>query len=167
MKPSFKLSKVWEFVTFGFMAAILVVVWIQVLSRFFLSSIPKWTGEEAVSFLMIWMVMMGAAVSMGRNSHIVVDALVNVMPQKVRLWMNRLSYLVLTLFLGYFSMMGFLYVWGNRGTATPRLQIPTLLQQGSIPVGSLIMCGYSLSFLVKSFRRPGGHTPESDEEGAL
>lgn len=161
MRKKIRPIHVLELMTVLFMAAILFAVVVQVLSRYLLATIPMWTGEEAVTFLMIWMVNMGASVSMGYNSHIVVDALVNVMPPRIKLFMNRLAYLIMTLFLGYFSISGFLYVWGNRRLSTPRLRIPTLLQQGSIPLGAAVMCAFALYYLLLTFRK-GQEAPKGD-----
>ena len=136
-----------------FMAAILVMVWVQVLSRFFLPTIPSWTGEEAVTFLMIWMTTMGAAVSMGRGTHIAVDIIFQVVPQKICPWLKRLIYLIEAVFLGYYSCIGYFYVWNNRGMSTPRLGIPYWILQGAIPTAMTIMFLYAVYYLVVSFKK--------------
>ena len=98
----FKLKpiKLVELLTILFMSAILIAVWVQVFSRFFMESIPDWTGEEATTFLMIWMVMLGAAVSMGYDNHIKVDIIYMILPPKGCLWVKRLTYLIVIVFFG-------------------------------------------------------------------
>ncbi len=160
VKKKFRPLAIVEFATVLFMTAIFFAVVVQVLSRFFLNSIPSWTGEEAVTFLMIWMIMMGSATAMGYKSHIVVDVLVNLAPPRIRLFMNRLTYIILTLFLGYFTIVGAIYVWGNRRMFTPRLRIPTLLQQGCIPLGCGIMFLFVVYYLIQSFRSPAPTTED-------
>lgn len=152
----FKLKpiKLVELLTILFMSAILIAVWVQVFSRFFMESIPDWTGEEATTFLMIWMVMLGAAVSMGYDNHIKVDIIYMILPPKGCLWVKRLTYLIVIVFLGYFSYIGYVYVFGNRMMATPRLSIPYWILQGSIPFGCTIMLGYAIYYLVQTFKHP-------------
>lgn len=143
-----------ELLAIVFMSAIIIAVWVQVFSRFFLPTIPRWTGEEATTFLMIWMVMMGAAVSMGYDGHIKVDIIAMISPPRVRLWVKRLAYLILIVFLGYFSYIGYVYVIGNWGMSTPRLSIPYWLLQGSIPFGCSIMLAYGIYYFVRTFTHP-------------
>lgn len=138
-----------------FMAAILIAVWVQVLSRFFLPTVPSWTGEEAVTFLMIWMTTMGAAVSMSRGSHIAVDIIFQVIPNKASIWIKRVIYLIESVFLGYYSFIGITYVWNNRGMSTPRLGIPYWLLQGAIPVSMVVMFLYAAYYFIASFRKGG------------
>lgn len=149
----FKPINLLEMIMILFMAAILVAVWVQVLSRFFLPTVPSWTGEEAVTFLMIWMTTMGAAVSMGRGTHIAVDIIFQIVPEKICVWVKRLIYLIETVFLGYYSCIGAVYVWNNRGMRTPRLGIPYWMLQGAIPVAMAIMCVYAVYYLITSFRK--------------
>lgn len=152
-KPKFLL----ETVMILFMAAILIAVWVQVLSRFFLPTVPSWTGEEAVTFLMIWMTTMGAAVSMSRGSHIAVDIIFQVVSDRVSIWIKRVIYLIESVFLGYYSYIGTIYVWNNRGMSTPRLGIPYWILQGAIPVSMAVMFLYAVYYLITSFRKGGNN----------
>ena len=77
-----------------------------------------------------------------------------ILPPRGRLWVKRLTYIVMIVFLGYFSYIGFAYVIGNRAMSTPRLSIPYWLLQGSIPFGCAIMFGYAVYYMIQTFVHP-------------
>ena len=78
--------------------AVLVVdvLW-QVFTRFILKDPSTWTEELAI-FLLIWVSLLGAAVALGRGSHLGIDYFVGKLPAKKRLYTEVFVFLIISLF---------------------------------------------------------------------
>lgn len=61
------------------LAAISVILFIAVTSRYFLNNPVTWT-EDATCFLLVWMVLFGSVVAMRKRDHVAIDSLVEKFP---------------------------------------------------------------------------------------
>ena len=78
------LDKSLEFVTAFSMAALVVDVTWQVITRFILNNPSSWT-EEVATYLMIWVGLLGSAVALNRRAHLGIDYFVGKLDFKKRL----------------------------------------------------------------------------------
>ena len=117
-----------------------VILFGNVVLRYFFAKGLVW-AEELVRYLIIWMVFIGGSVAARQSSHINVDVLVNLLPERSRMLALR----VLRVLAALFSVA--LCVWGARlvllikasGQITPGLQMPTYWAYLAIPVGAALM----------------------------
>lgn len=75
-----KLLKGVRAVLYGFsvaaMSVMLVIIFAQVVTRYFFSYTPEWS-EELARFLFVWVVFLGSALIMGEGGHLAVQFLPN------------------------------------------------------------------------------------------
>ncbi len=77
------LEKILSYVTAFLLAAMSVTVFANVMCRYFLDASLAWY-EEVSRFLLIWIVFLGAVIALIKGDHLGIDALLTVMPPRVR-----------------------------------------------------------------------------------
>jgi C4-dicarboxylate transporter, DctQ subunit len=126
----------------------------NVILRYFFSKGLVW-AEESVRYLIIWMVFIGSSVAARKSTHINVDVLLNLVPERPR----RHLVTCLRVFAALFSAA--LCMWGLRlvllikasGQITPGLQMPTYWAYLAVPVGAALM---TLRFLQAALEHARG-----------
>ncbi|WP_158084389.1 TRAP transporter small permease [Marispirochaeta aestuarii] len=91
-----KIGKVGEVLAAWLLAAVTVIVALQVLFRYVLGIIAPWT-EELARYTAVWMVYLGIIVATVRKDHIKVTVLVNRFPAA-----GRISAEFLAIFVAFF-----------------------------------------------------------------
>jgi len=64
------------------LAAISVILFAAVTSRYFLNNPITW-AEDATCFLLVWMVLAGSVVAMRKRDHVAIDMLVEKLPEGI------------------------------------------------------------------------------------
>ncbi|GAK59813.1 TRAP transporter, DctQ-like membrane protein [Candidatus Vecturithrix granuli] len=80
-------------------SAMIVVVVIQVFSRFALPRTPAWT-EEATRILFIYMVSFAGGLAVREKAFVNVDTFINYLPSKVRQFLQIIIDVMIVLFMG-------------------------------------------------------------------
>lgn len=120
------------------MAVILMVLGLQIVSRYLVGDPPSWT-EEVSRHLFVWMVFLGASGAVRTRSHIAIDVLTQRIGRRARqvcLWV----WSGLTLF-----FLGQLIYWGSRAvgrvwpTQTATLEISMGIVYLILPISALCM----------------------------
>lgn len=141
----------------GLLAAALIL-FINVVLRYFFARGLVW-AEEAVRYIIIWMVFVGGSAAARQANHINVDVLLNLLPPEAR----RRGFALVNLMAALFSLG--LAAWGYQlamvirasGQITPGMQMPMWLAYLAVPAGAALM---SLRFLqVACDRWQGGERP--------
>lgn len=117
-----------------------LILFANVILRYFFAQGLVW-AEESVRYLIIWIVFLGSSVAARQSTHINVDVLVNLLPERPR----RVALTALRALAALFSVG--LCVWGARlvlllkasGQITPGLQMPTYWAYLAVPVGAGLM----------------------------
>jgi TRAP-type C4-dicarboxylate transport system permease small subunit len=128
------------------MAAIGVAVTIGVLSRQLGAQPIPWT-EPLARYLLIWLTMLGAAVLVKRQGHIVIDFFHGLLPWAGRLIVAVFAYLVELVSFGYLAVYGWQLVRDTTTTTT----VPYVSQNmvyAAVPVSAVLMVAYALRNLV-------------------
>jgi len=154
MVPTTELLKEWrtkcfsviEAILFVQMIALLALILLQVLTRYVLQAAVPWT-EEIARMLLVWLVMLGAAVATERSTHYLIVIFI----EKFR-GMARISVLIATNILGliFLAVMvdaGIAYARANMHTVYISTQVSRGLIYLALPVGGAIMW---LSLLLQS-----------------
>src|SRR5690625_5147839 len=76
------INKVTKYMTSGFLIVMVVIIFLQIVSRIVIQSSFSWT-EELARFLMIWLTFLGAAFSFQHGAHIGISMLTDKLPKKV------------------------------------------------------------------------------------
>jgi TRAP-type C4-dicarboxylate transport system permease small subunit len=120
------------------LAAITVILVLQICTRYFLGDPLSWT-EEVSRHLFVWLVFFGASGAIRDRSHIAVDVVNTLLPTRIRrIVMLGSNVLVL------FFLINVLY-WGARavgrmwGLSTATLEIPFGLVYTVFPITATLM----------------------------
>lgn len=100
---------------------LIIVVFIQVFSRYVLNDPKTWT-EELARYLFVWLVFTGSAVVFRENRHLSIDYFVSFFPTKVR----RIVSVVINVIIAIFIVMA-LYHSNRLLTITSYQTSPTLM----------------------------------------
>lgn len=95
-----------------------VVVLVGTFWRYVLNDPILWT-EEAARYLMIWMALIAASISMKRHEHLGVEILINRLPVKARKAMQLVTSLFVAYFLYVLTVQGTIMVWDARAQISP------------------------------------------------
>lgn len=143
-----KYSKVVEKVIYvviaTMMAALSIIVFSSVISRYFLNLSIAWS-EEASRFLFVWLIFLGAIVAFAKNEHLGLDYVLKLAPEKVRNIMVIINDLLVMIALGVLSWGGYEFTMAGVDSTTPALGIPFAM----VNVSALI--SGSLMFLIAVF----------------
>lgn len=137
------------------LAAIAVVVMIQVLVRFILTAIgvdvrASWT-EELARYLLCWMVFLGAAYGCRHAQLMALDFAVSRLPGALG---QAAKYLSLVLCLGFFLLLvqvGWSFMEFGRTESSAVMRMPMIRVYAAIPVGAALMVMNTLGLMLEAW----------------
>lgn len=134
------LSFIEEWLLFFLLSTMLAVVFFGVLNRSIIQASIPWS-EELARYLMIWGVFVGASLGVKRSVHISVDALVLLMPDKIKPLFSLLAYVVGFVFCAWFFYVGYGFMGQmiNMKPLSPALGVPMYYAYAAVPVGFGLM----------------------------
>jgi TRAP-type C4-dicarboxylate transport system permease small subunit len=140
------------FVTIGLLLAAMVVdVAIQVFFRYVIQNPPTWT-EELARFLFAWQIFLGAGLAFGRGSHIVVDALLLVLPSGGRRLLAGATDVIVLGFLVVLIWLGIRMVQLTSDTYSTAMRLNMGIVYASLPFGAAISAMYVVIHLINVVR---------------
>jgi TRAP-type C4-dicarboxylate transport system permease small subunit len=131
-----------------FLALMSVIVIVQVFSRYVFNFSFVW-AEELVRYLMIWMVMFGAALVQSKNEHIRIDFFPMLAGARGRRVMEIFFRLATLIFLAIIAYKGFKVSYFNRLFESSGLRISMLWPTLAIPLGAIAIGCYTMTGLVR------------------
>lgn len=141
------------------LAGMVVVVSLQVMSRYLLDAALIWS-EEVARLLFISLIFVGAAVLARRREHLTVTIFVDLLPERLRHLADALA-AVVGLVISYYLVVGgwatFLREWDQR---TPALQFPMGLIFGLVLVSTvllLVWLAFTMTQSLVAFARGDRH----------
>lgn len=155
------VARVEAWVVATLMLILSVLVFAQVLNRYILTYSTPWL-EELTRYLMVWMVLIGAAYAVRNRQHLKVDILEALLPSaNARQVYERflallgLVFSILLVVLAY-SVVSRTFQYGQTSSA---LRLPMWLANGSFLIAGLLMSFHYLLDLIGQ-----GPTDAGDEE---
>ncbi|RYH06495.1 TRAP transporter small permease [Tropicimonas sp. IMCC6043] len=128
----------------------------QVGGRYLFNTGFSWT-EEAMRYLMIWLMMLGSVACIFRAEHMGIQTLENmVRPERARLVKSAL-YTIAAIFCVFVLVYGWPLTLRNARQVAPASQIPMILPYMALPVGAALML---LQIALTWF---SGFEPDTDE----
>lgn len=138
-----------ERIVTALMGLIVILTFLQVLSRYVFHNPLVWT-DEVTRFSFIWLIMTGSAVGVYRGLHFTVSFLVKKSSAKVQFICSILTSLSIIAFLWVAFGYGIKWLGTGSGQTTPALEISVQIPYSSIPFGAVLMLFHAVAQLVRS-----------------
>jgi TRAP-type C4-dicarboxylate transport system permease small subunit len=131
-----------DYVAAVLLAAMTVLVFLQVLFRYWLQLPLDW-GEEVSRYLFIWSAMLGAAIGTKRRAHFGIDFAVKALPLPVQTAIAVSVNLCICGLMGLVAVQGTKLALSNLSQISPTLAIPMAVPYAAIPACALLMLAYT------------------------
>jgi TRAP-type C4-dicarboxylate transport system permease small subunit len=141
-----RLNQAMKFLAGFLIAAMTILVFLQVVFRYLLDAPLDWS-EEMASFAFVWMALLGASVGLRNDEHPRLDIFYQVFPE----WLKKLSGLLINLAILF--MLVVLFIFGLKFTIAMQMQRTAALGYSVsyvyavLPISAVIML---IHVLVKS-----------------
>lgn len=109
----------------------------EVVARYFFTRPTIWAAELS-QLCLIWGSLIAMAWALGARRHIAVDAVVNLLPNGLRRWIEAFAMAVVAIFSAWVTWYGWLIFWDSfeRGRTTgSMLEMPSWVAELSVPLG--------------------------------
>lgn len=148
-------EKLEEMFLVGTLAAMVALIFAQVISRYVFESSLSWS-EELARYIHVWQIWIGASLAIRKQEHIKVEAFRNLFNERGRKLIDLLACLL------WFIMALFLAIYGTdlvmtifmRGQSSPAMQIPMWIPYLAIPLGGILMTIRLIQQVYFIFKKP-------------
>jgi TRAP-type transport system small permease protein len=137
-------TRLLEYVCAALLAAMVVLLFIQVFGRYALNNPPDWT-EELARTVFVYVTFVGGALAVARNMHLKIDTAVKLLPDQVQRWVRLATNIIAIVFLAY--VLYYSSVMLPRLAFQPLTALPFLSKAwffAAVPVGCSLMLVYEL-----------------------
>ena len=136
------LCKLLSYLIGFILAAISTILFVSVISRYFFNNPLTWS-EDILNILMIWMVLLGAALGLREGTHVAIDLIIEKFPGLVR----KIIDVIIILIIGFVAWIIFKYGWAFAMKGMRRI-VPSIdwLKFGYVYLA--LPTGYGLILLV-------------------
>lgn len=148
----------WPLICIG--GLMFAIVLIGTFCRYVLNSPLLWT-EEAARYLMIWMALIAASISMKRREHVSMKLVLSRLPGKIQTCLIFLTNLGMLYFLYVLTSQGTIMALNARSQVSPALGISMFWPLLSVPLSGLLMLVQLILIIVIDICRPA---PEVSRE---
>jgi TRAP-type C4-dicarboxylate transport system permease small subunit len=152
MKKEIDLAGIFRHVVAILFLIIISVTCAQVVSRYVFNKSIVWS-EELVRFLVIWMCMIGAAVSCYDDSHMMIDSFIVKLPRKAQFFVYTIRQLLITAFSIAASLASFKLIKAAWPTKSGALGISMGLWRAAGTVGLMLIAVYTVLRFIKDFNK--------------
>ena len=135
------------------LASMTILVFVEVVARFGFNAGVMW-AQEATLHISAWMVLFGVSYGIKVGSHIGVDALVKIMPTKVRRIVSGFAVLACLFYCGLFAKGAWVYLAKMHmiGIELDDLPIPKWIAHSILFIGFILMAIRLLQLLWDIFK---------------
>jgi TRAP-type C4-dicarboxylate transport system permease small subunit len=154
MKQAYKIeafvtSSLEGIVTFIFFVMVVLVLLLVILRYVFATTIIG--GNEATQFLFIYTTAFGAAISIGKNTHIKISVIVDRLPVRFQWAAHALNSVLIILLHAYLFYLSMQWIFSVGYFESPVLQIPQGIVQVCIPISCVFIMLYGLRQIASLF----------------
>lgn len=133
-------EKLEEWILAATMVVMVVLIFVQVITRYIFESSLSWS-EELARYVHIWQIWIGASLAIRKKEHIKVEAFKKLFKEKGQKIIELISLIL------WFTLAVFLAVAGTdlvttmfaRGQDSPAMQMPMWAIYSAIPIGGFLM----------------------------
>ena len=133
-----------------FISITILVVIMNVFTRYVLKFTYFWAEEVAVGCF-VWTIFLGTAAAYRKKALIGVEAIVVLLPQKVRKFVQFIVYILMTVISGVMCYFGFQYVYSS-SKITAALEISYSYINSAIVLSIGLMTFYSIIYTIQSLK---------------
>ena len=133
-----------------FISITIIVVIMNVFTRYVLKFTYFWAEEVAVGCF-VWTIFLGTAAAYRKKALIGVEAIVILLPQKVRKFVQFIVYVLMTAISGVMCYFGFQYVYSS-SKITAALEISYSYINSAIVLSFGLMTLYSIIYTIQSLK---------------
>lgn len=131
--------------------ALILVVFIQVFSRFLLPSSPSWT-EEASRFIFIYAIAFSAPLALKRNEYVRVDILLNKFSEKIQNIIEYTICCVIVIFFIGIAYYGIEFASYGKNQTSPALGLEMIIPYSALAYSSIFVAYYSIERIINKRR---------------
>jgi len=145
------LDRLLEVLVMVVMAVLVLDVLWQVVTRLVLKNPSTWTEELAI-FMLIWVSLLGAAVALGRGSHLGIDYFVGKLPRRTRLATEVLVFSSVAAFSLLVMIVGGVDLVASNlelGQESPALRVKMGYVYLAVPISGFFLTLYAVIGLVE------------------
>ncbi|HNS23040.1 MAG TPA: TRAP transporter small permease [Sedimentisphaerales bacterium] len=149
------LDRVLEGLVMVVMAVLVLDVLWQVFTRLVLKDPSTWTEELAI-FMLVWVSLLGAAVALGRGSHLGIDYFVGKLPARAKLATEVLVFLSIAAFSLLVMIVGGIDLVASNldlGQESPALRVKMGYVYLAVPISGLFLTLYAVIGLLERLQR--------------
>lgn len=143
------VNKSTEWLTAGILATMVVLIFIQIISRVILSSSFAWTDEVA-RYLMIWLTFLAASVGFKHGAHIGVEVFVRNLPKTLKIILQIIAALASFVFFVIMISMGWEIISVSMKQTSPALNIPMGYVYIIFPISGMLIILNLIDATIKS-----------------
>jgi len=148
------------------LALVVVIVLLQVFGRYILRISLSWP-EELARYVLVWLMIFGAAAAAASRSQIVVDTLLELVPASVRRALEALAALAGLVAVALLVWTSQPLIFGPAGRSTsPATGIPSFWIYLAVPVGGALLVLFALAELAEILRGKRPDPPPPAGPGA-
>lgn len=147
LKISDWLNRLCEIALIFILAAMALVVFLQVLFRYVLHLPLFWT-EEFARYCLVWASLLGAGIALKRHQHIAVTFFLERFPQRLSGILSIAGSISVVLILVVMTWGGIRLVLITSAQISPALRIPMAVPYLALPIGSGVMLLHMICFLI-------------------
>ena len=148
------------------LALVVVIVLLQVFGRYILRMSLSWP-EELARYVLVWLMIFGAAAAAASRSQIVVDTLLELVPASVRRALEALAALAGLVAVALLVWTSQPLIFGPAGRSTsPATGIPSFWIYLAVPVGGALLVLFALAELAEILRGKRPDPPPPAGPGA-
>lgn len=132
------INRFTEWMTGIFLVIMVIIIFVQIVSRILIQSSFPWT-EELARYLMIWLTFLGASFSFQYGAHIGVEILTSKVPKKVAAFFQVIAALFCIFLFVLLVVKGYELVGKSTMQTSPALSIPMNYVYMIIPISGILM----------------------------
>jgi TRAP-type C4-dicarboxylate transport system permease small subunit len=125
-----------------------VIVFLQVIYRYFLTQ-PLYWSEELARYLFVWISILGAALSLQRRGHFGMDFFYRMLPGQGRRFLVFVIYLLMGVVILVLLVEGVFLVQKTAAQQSPAMEISMGWAYACLPVGASLMAIHLLVIIIK------------------
>lgn len=141
-----------RWVVVGIFSVMIAATFAQVVFRYLLLAPLPWS-EELARYCFVWIVFLGATLSLERGVHIGVDILTILLPHRVQRWLTVVNEFLILAFVLVIIVASVAVVDANRLQFSPALGLQMAKIYLAIPLGMAVMALVLIRKLAEGFHR--------------
>jgi len=132
--------------------SLLIIVFLQVFTRFVILKPLTWT-EEVARFCFIWLIFMGASINVRKRAHFALDLFSSKLTPGYRVFLRLLIYSLVGIFALSLTILGWIFFKVGIIRLSPTIDISMAYIYAAIPLSGIFILLYLIEAAYKEIKR--------------